>query len=264
MLRRDLGAADPKAFEPAGLDQPAGGITGRVLEGAPQAPLLDRLRRTPVLLHIQQSRPHLGRRVIRGPECRQEDHPSGARTFEAGIAVIKPTLGGGQRMPAALRVNRLDSTQAVLHLATEGPRIADDRAPHAPRHPGGKLQAGPARPGRLRRELRHQVAGRHRDLAAVDREAPVDQLDRQSRKLLGGEERVAGGADHPVRLALGIEPRHQLGQGPIVCELEKKPGPPANPVPAEGGQRLAFPNAGIRGQPGVRQPASAPAPRQFS
>src|SRR2546429_9910679 len=141
MLHRDLRTADPGALEPAGVDQSTGGLTGRILEGAAEAPLLDGLSRPPVRLHLQQAGSHDLRRLARRPEASRHDGPTVARRFEHRIPVAKGAVAGGHRVPLTVRVDHLGAEQPAFDLAAERPGLSEDRATHCPLDTRGKLEA---------------------------------------------------------------------------------------------------------------------------
>src|SRR2546427_8420984 len=132
MLHRDLRSADPGALEPAGVDQSSGGLTGRILEGAAEAPLLDRLSRPPVRLHLQQAGSYDLRRLARCPEASRDDRPTVARRFEHRVPVAKGAVASGHSVPLTVRVDHLGAEQAAFDLAAKGPGISEDRAAHRP------------------------------------------------------------------------------------------------------------------------------------
>src|SRR5207248_2621948 len=115
------------------VDQSSGGLTGRILERAAEAPLLDRLGRPPVRLHLQQSGSHELRRLARRAEARRNDRPTITRRLEHRVPVAKGALLGGHRVPLTMLVDHLSAQQAALDLAAESPGISKDRATHRPR-----------------------------------------------------------------------------------------------------------------------------------
>src|SRR6202165_1603045 len=117
MLFRDLRASHPAPLETAGIDQAAGRVARRILEGAPQAPLLDRLGLAPVPLYLLDSLADARRIILAGLARGGGDNPSTLLPFQARVPVGEAAVRGGQGLRAALRVDDVGADGAVFPLA---------------------------------------------------------------------------------------------------------------------------------------------------
>src|SRR5258708_39843440 len=110
----DLRSADPAPLEAAGIEQAAGGVARRILESAPQAPLLDRLRLAPVLLHLLDALADARRIALPCLERRGANDPSRLFRFQDRGAVAEAAFCGRHRLHAALPIDGAGADQPVL------------------------------------------------------------------------------------------------------------------------------------------------------
>src|ERR1700694_1175053 len=157
MLFRDLRASHPAPLETAGIDQAAGRVARRILEGAPQAPLLDRLGLAPGRLYLLASLADARAIILAGLERGGADNPSTLLRFQDRVPVGEAAVRGGQGLRAAMRVDDVGADESVFHLASEGARVADHGSADSAGHAGAELEAGPPCLCRVGRQLRHQV-----------------------------------------------------------------------------------------------------------
>lgn len=170
MLLGDLGAADPRSLQAAGVDQAARGVARRIREDRAAVVELQRLRR---LAKLEEAL-DLGAQLLDRAACRDETRREHELVVgNARMPVVKVHRRAIAHLELSVVVQQLAIEERVADLAELRAGVHQHGATDAPRNPGARLQA--AQP---------VVEAVAQELAELDRPAGADDHLRAALALL--------------------------------------------------------------------------------